>query len=217
MISRNSVRITPSRKVSGLRMTPTLTVSLVRLLLPGFMVPFTLGACGMQSSPPSATVPATASAQQDSTDFSSIPGQFPSPASLTANGEREAPVGGCVNLSGPAVNAVLTIVDCGSQQYTYRIVQRVNRSRECGDADHSYYRNSKESGQYTACLDLAWDKGACLNLGRPVTKVSCDDPSAREKYKPIKVVVNTTVVDACPNGGYAHPQRRFTVCTQRQP
>lgn len=176
-----------------------------------------VSSCGSPTEGPSKTVPATASSQQDSTDFSSIPGQFPSPASLTANGEREAPVGGCVNLSGPGVNAVLTLVDCGSGQYTYRIVQRVNRSRECGDADRSYYRNSKNTGQYTACLDLAWDKGACLNLGNPVTKVACDDLKAPEKYKPIKVVVNTSTVDACPNGGYAHPQRRFTVCTQRQP
>lgn len=178
---------------------------------------WTVSSCGSPAEAPSQTVPATASSQQDSTDFSKIPGQFPSPASLTANGEGEAPVGGCVNLSGPAVNAVLTLVDCGSQQYTYRIVQRVNRSRECGDADHSYYHNSKDTGQYTACLDLAWDKDLCLNLGQPVTKVACDDPKAPERYKPIKVVLNTTSVDACPNGGYAHPQRRFTVCTQRQP
>lgn len=171
--------------------------------------------CAGPSSEPS---PTTLSVEHhESTDFSDIPGQFPAPAALTTNGQGEAPVGGCVNLSGPLVNASLVVVDCGSAQHTYRIVQRVNVPSECGDIDRSVYSNSKVTGQYTACLDLAWDASACISLGTPVAKVSCSDTAAPKKIKPIKVILDTTTVDGCADGGYKHPQRRFTVCTQSLP
>lgn len=172
-----------------------------------------LGSAGCAGSDePSATTPSKA--RQESTDFSTIPGQFPAPASLTANGQAEAPVGGCVNLSGPLVNASLTVVDCGSPQHTYRIVQRVNTPNECGDVDRAVYNNSKATGQYTACLDLAWDASSCISLGQPVAKVACDDTAAQKRIKPVKVILDTTTLEGCVDGGYKHPQRRFTVCTQ---
>lgn len=174
-------------------------------------------ACGGPAESPSSTVAATASStKQELTDFTDIAGQFPSPGSLTANGQAEAPVGGCVNLGGELVNASLTVVDCGSAQNTYRVVQRVNVPQECGDTDRSYYHNSKALGQYTACLDLAWDKSSCISLGQPVTKVSCNDTAAPNRIKPLKVILGTTTLDGCTDGGYAHPQRRFTICTETQ-
>lgn len=153
----------------------------------------------------------------ESGNFSEIPGQFPTPAVLTANGQAEAPVGGCVNLSGPLVNASLKVVDCGSEQHTYRIIRRVNVPRECGDTDRSVYSNSRATGQYTACLDLAWDASSCLSLGVPVTKVACSDVSAPKKIKPLKVILDTITLEGCADGGYVHQQRRFTVCTQSLP
>lgn len=173
--------------------------------------------CGPLDSP-SQTVPATASSpvRQESVEFTNIPGQFPTPGSLTANGQAEAPVGGCVNLGGELVNASLTVVDCGSMQNTYRIIKRVNVPQECGDTDRSYYHNSKATGQYTACLDLAWDSSSCIGLGQPVTKVACTDTAVPNRVKPVKVILNTTSLDGCPDGGYKHPQRRFTVCTEDQ-
>lgn len=164
-------------------------------------------ACGQSGSAPVA----------ESTDFVSIAGQFVQPGALTSNGADAAPVGSCANLSGPAVNAVLNVVDCGSPQSTYRIVRRTNTPQECGDADRPFYHNSAATGQYTACLDLAWDSSSCLSLGQPVTKVACDDQKAPQKYKPLKVIVDTTTLDGCTAGGYPHPARRFTVCTQPQP
>ncbi|WP_419538942.1 LppU/SCO3897 family protein [Mycobacteroides abscessus] len=173
-----------------------------------------LTACEQLEKPTPAD-PASPSTRE-SMDFNNIPGQFPSPATLTTNGQAEAPVGGCVNLSGPAVNAVLTLVDCGSPQHTYRIVQRVNVPQECGDIDRSYYHNSQATGQYTACLDLAWDASACISLAQPVAKVSCTDPNAPRKIKPTKIVLDSTTLDSCPDGGYPHPVRKFTVCTETQ-
>lgn len=178
--------------------------------------------CGCDSSTgPTIPAPATASSSsqalhQESTDFSNIPGQFPMPGSLTDNGQAEAPVGGCVNVDGPLVNASLTLVDCGSAKNTYRIIKRVNVAQECGDTDRSFYHNSKATGQYTACLDLAWDSSSCIGLGQPVTKVACTDTTVPNRVKPVKVILNTTGLEGCPDGGYKHPQRRFTVCTEDQ-
>lgn len=167
------------------------------------------GSDDTSSTKPSAT-------HRESTDFANIPGQFLTPGSLTANGQTEAPVGGCVNLGGELVNSSLTIVDCGSDRNTYRIVQRVNVPKECGDTDRSFYHNSEATGQYTACLDLAWDKSSCISVGQPVTKVACADTNSPKRIKPLKLILDTTSLDGCPSGGYKHPQRRFTVCTETQ-
>ncbi len=167
------------------------------------------GSDDTSSTKPSAT-------HRESTDFANIPGQFLTPGSLTANGQTEAPVGGCVNLGGELVNSSLTIVDCGSDRNTYRIVQRVNVPKECGDTDRSFYHNSEATGQYTACLDLAWDKSSCISVGQPVTKVACADTNSPKRIKPLKLILDTTSLDGCPSGGYKHAQRRFTVCTETQ-
>ncbi|WP_420872668.1 LppU/SCO3897 family protein [Mycobacteroides salmoniphilum] len=154
---------------------------------------------------------------QTSSDFANIAGELSAPTN-TDNGRTEAPVGGCANLTGPAVNAILTLVDCGSTLNTYRIVQRVNTPEECvADSDRTYYHNSKETGQFAACLDLAWDTAACINLGEPVSKVSCGDPTAHQKVKPLRVILNTPTLHGCSSGGYPHPVRRFAICTQEQP
>lgn len=173
--------------------------------------------CGPSRSPSSTPLKSAPSAAQQSTDFSNIPGEFPIPPINTDNGQSEAPVGGCVNLIGPGINALLKLVDCGSPLNTYRIIQRVNTPQECvSDSDRTYYHNSKQTGQFTACLDLVWDGSSCISLGQPVTKVACNDPGAPKKIKPLKVVLNTINVDDCPSGGYPHPVRRFAICTEIQ-
>ncbi|WP_078282876.1 hypothetical protein, partial [Mycobacteroides franklinii] len=133
---------------------------------------------------------------------------------MTPNGQSEAPVGGCVNVSGTPTHAELTLVDCGSARNTYRIIRRVNIPRECGDADRPYYYNSKATGQFTACLDLAWDSQSCISITDPdVTRVSCNDTNAANKTKPVNVALHATTLDSCPQGGYTHPLRGFTICT----
>lgn len=181
-----------------------------------FCVP-ALAGCGAARDAPSSTGAASATAvDQELTDFTNIPGQFPTPGSLTANGQAEAPIGGCVNLGGELANSSLTVVDCGSAKNTYRVIKRVNVPQECGDTDRSFYHNSKATGQYAACLDLAWDSSSCIGFGQPVRKVACTDTTVPNRVKPVKVVLNTTTLDGCPDGGYKHPQRRFTVCTETQ-
>lgn len=191
----------------------------IKVTVLGLLATLTAVSCS-QPNTPSSIVPAIQSTKapthQESVDFANIPGQFPTPPTLTNIGQAEAPVGACVNLSGPAVKAVLTIVDCGSMQNTYRVVQRVNTPKECSDTDRPYYHNSSAAGQFTACLDLAWDSSSCISLGQPVTKVACSDTAAPNRIKPVKVLLDTTGLDGCPNGGYKHPQRRFTVCTEEQ-
>ncbi|SKZ39338.1 Putative liporotein LppU [Mycobacteroides abscessus subsp. massiliense] len=188
------------------------------ILIAACALAFTAG-CEQSASPPVSTIAATAATSPStSTDFANIPGQFPSPATLTPNGQSEAPVGGCVNVSGTPSHAELTLVDCGSAQHTYRIVRRVNTPRECGDADRPYYYNSKATGQFTACLDLAWDRQSCLSIADPdVKRVSCTDSNASNKIKPVNVLLHTTTLDNCPHGGYPHPLRGFTICTEAQP
>ncbi|AWG57203.1 hypothetical protein D2E51_04350 [Mycobacteroides abscessus] len=154
-----------------------------------------------------------------SVDFSNIHGQYPQPATLTDQGQEFAPVGGCVDLGGPQVRATISVVDCGSSRSTYRVVQRVNMPNECiGDSDRRLYQNSKAEGQWTACLDLNWDSTSCISIGAEVVKkVGCDDKGTSRKFKPVKVIHGSTALDGCRSGGYTHPIRRFTICTQPQP
>lgn len=149
-------------------------------------------------------------------NLDSVPGQFPSPSALTNDGQSIAPVRACVNVSGPNVAASLTVVDCGSREHTYTVVQRVVTPDQCGDADRPFYGTKPAGGEWTACLDLAWDNEYCINIRNPdVTKVLCDDPSAENKYRAVKVIPNSFTTRGCAENGYAHPVRRFTICTER--
>ncbi|MGC7313215.1 hypothetical protein RBA04_22350, partial [Mycobacteroides abscessus subsp. massiliense] len=52
---------------------------------------------------------------------------------------------------------------------------------------------------------------------RPVSKIACTDTTAPgDRIKPTKIILDTTTLDGCPDGGYKHAQRRFTVCTETQ-
>lgn len=149
-------------------------------------------------------------------DMENVPGRFPSPAALTDDGQSIAPVRACVSISGPNVAASLSVVDCGSKEHTYTVVQRVITPDQCGDADRPFYGTKPGTGEWTACLDLAWDSEYCINIMNPdVTKVSCDDHNAQNRYRAVKIIPNSVTTRACPDNGYAHPLRRFTVCTQR--
>lgn len=156
--------------------------------------------------------------EESNRDFDQIPGQYPTPATLTGNGANEAVVGSCATLKGRLVDATLVTVDCGSREAVYRVIQRVNVPGECvQDADRKFYRNTKSGGQWTACLDLKWDEALCVNIGdSEFSKVECGDPNSSSKFKPTKVILNTTNIHDCPDGGFQHPIRRFTVCTEPQ-
>lgn len=165
-------------------------------------------------------LPACTSANpvEGANQFSNIPGQIPQSDVVNVKGQEYAPVGSCVSLSGVGRNSNFKLVDCGSRDVNYRIVQRVNWPTECvKDADRVYYHNDKQGNEWVACMDLAWNPAYCLSIARQAAKqVQCSDTSADNRQRPIKLVTNSTTVNDCPTEGFAHPVRRFTVCTETQ-
>lgn len=151
-------------------------------------------------------------------DFANIPGQMPQSNIMNVKGQEYAPVGACVNLGGVGRNSTFNVVDCGSHEVNYRIVQRVNWPTECvQDADRVYYHNDKQGNEWVACMDLAWSPTYCLSIAKQTVKqVQCNDTTADNRQRPIRLVTNSATVDDCPTEGFAHPIRRFTVCTEAQ-
>lgn len=152
-------------------------------------------------------------------DLANIPGQYPTVPSAIPAGQDRAPVGSCVSLSGSTSKAALLMTDCGSPDTNYRVVQRVATPRECAeDVDRRYYNLDGTGVGWTACMDLAWTPDQCLSVGKMIVRrVSCSDTGAENRQKPVAVVTDTTTVSNCPSGmGFAHPVRRFTVCTETQ-
>ncbi|WP_231396077.1 hypothetical protein [Mycobacterium sp. URHD0025] len=159
------------------------------------------------SAPPTAPAPA---------DFSRIPGQFPSqPPNVP--GASIAPVGACVSFEGPSSNATLTVVDCGSPNNGYTVIQRVSTPDQCpADVAQKFYMNPDE-GQFTACLDYAWSSTDCLSIGKvSAVRAKCDDTTKPNREKPLNVILNTTTNNGCPTGGFPHAVRKFTICTETQ-
>lgn len=149
-------------------------------------------------------------------DFSQIPGQFP-PQAPNIPGASIAPVGACVSFEGPSNNSMLRVVDCGSPNNGYTVIQRVFTPEQCpSDVAQKFYMNSDE-GQFTACLDYAWNSRDCLSIGKvTAVRVDCDDTTRPNREKPLNVIPNTTTNAGCPTGGFPHVVRKFTVCTETQ-
>ncbi|WP_425315222.1 LppU/SCO3897 family protein [Tsukamurella pseudospumae] len=142
-----------------------------------------------------------------------IPSQFPSEAPVTA-GAKEAPTRGCANLSGTRSNPRLELVDCDKGRPGYRIVQRAERPNQCpSDVDDRYYY-SNSSEQWTACLDYAWAHESCLIISKDGFAEWADCRQAKQgTERPTEVLGGVTDARKCPDGGFAHAQRRFAVCT----
>lgn len=184
-------------------------VHVISVIATGFLAV----SCG-QSAHSTAPEPSSAASQQT---FDEIPGQFPAQTSGIP-GASIAPVGACVSLDGPSTAAKLKVVDCGSPSNGYKVIQRVSTPAECPtDVDHKFYMYSDE-GEFTACLDYAWSANDCLSIGEvTAVRADCDGASKSKREKPVKVILNTTTNAGCgPTGGFLHPVRRFTVCTQTQ-
>lgn len=150
-------------------------------------------------------------------DFETIPGQFP-PQASGIPGASIAPVGACVSFNGPSTNASLKVVDCGSPDNGFKVIQRVATPKECpADVAQKFYMNPDE-GQFTACLDFAWSAKDCLSIGKvTAVRAACDDSSKPNRERPLKVILNTTTNAGCgPTGGFPHAVRKFTVCTETQ-
>lgn len=150
-------------------------------------------------------------------DFENIVNQYPVPGQLETTKNTSTPVGSCVNVTGGNTDARVVVVPCGSPENNYRVIQQAAMPNECvADADRRYYHNG-DDGEWTACMDLAWTEDSCLNITREeVKRVSCDNTEFPKRQKPVKVILNSTSIDSCATRGFAHPVRRFTVCTQIQ-
>lgn len=158
------------------------------------------------------------SASPGTSNFDDIPGQIPANSTTTPAGQAAAPVGRCANITGPRADSKLEVVDCVSAGASYKIVQRVAYPTECvADVDKQYYHGGVDS-QWAACLDYLWKSDQCLSVTKDLTmRVQCNDHKAQNVQLPTKVILNTTTTANCLTGGFAHPVRRFTVCTETQP
>lgn len=126
-------------------------------------------------------------------------------------------VGSCAHLGGKPSRPDFSPVDCSDKTANYRIVQTAKTPNDCvSDADRRYYLNI-EGHEKTSCLDYNWDETSCISMTAPIPqKVTCDDKTAASREKPVKILTSTTDAHGCPSGGFAHPVRRFTVCTESQ-
>lgn len=159
---------------------------------------------GCQSAPP---------AEPPGPNYAKIPDQFPDPATTTTAGAEDAPVGSCVKITGKRTNAAMVLTKCESPDATHRIVQRVVEPKDCvRDVDRRYYRNTP-AGEWTACLDLYWANPGCLSITDEATRaVACNDTTAPRRFRATNLVLNAPNGNMCT--GYAHPIRRFTICTE---
>ncbi len=178
-----------------------------------------VGCSGQVASRPNATASKLIPDASSNQHFDAIPGQYPSAPPPVVAGQDQAPIGACVNLSGTTSKAVFRVTDCGAPDTNYRVIQRVSTPSECvGDADRRYYNLDSSGTGWTACMDLAWAQNECLIIQNiSVQKVSCADSDAQGRQKPVALLTDTTSVNGCgTGGGFAHPVRRFTVCTEMQ-
>lgn len=174
-------------------------------------------AVGCQDEGKSTTASTTTSDDPAPASFANIPGQFPTPSTTVQAGQDEAPVGSCVKITGTTWQAGIKRADCGGPEATHRIVQRVTTPDQCvTDIDRRFYQNTA-AGEWTACLDIYWTTSDCLSITDTGTRrVSCSDQSASTRVRATNLVLEATSLDECKSGGYAHPVRRFTICTETQ-
>lgn len=153
--------------------------------------------------------------ETEQTTFSPIAGQFPQD---TKTINPDFPAGTCVNLHGSRTNTQIDKAGCGSPENNFIVVQQVQKPTECvGDVDQKYYTNTAGRGEWTVCMDYYWIQGSCLSMnGFDIKRVKCDDSTKPAREKPVRLAQNSTSIADCPSGGYAHPVRRFTVCTETQ-
>lgn len=147
------------------------------------------------------------------TSFVEIPNELSSDTTVTEFGA----VGSCIALSGPNRNSIKAKeAKCGTAESNYRIVAiKLTRDQCPADSDQRYRRWNRDT-QQTLCLDFDWVANGCMSIGQETwyaKRVTCTE---RHAERPTKVLFDVNSVAACPDGGYAHPVRRFTICTQIQ-
>ncbi|AMT70530.1 LppU/SCO3897 family protein [Mycobacteroides immunogenum] len=128
-------------------------------------------------------------------------------------------VGDCIALSGPAKNDVtIQKVDCSAKDATYRIFQLTRQSHECAsDSDQEYAPKKTDEGDLFLCLDYNWSRDLCIFPGAATGRWhAVRDVCGPGGERPVKVLYGVANAQDCKAGGFAHPVRKFTVCTETQ-
>lgn len=127
-------------------------------------------------------------------------------------------IGECVTLGGTTEAAEIDNAVCGSDDSNYKVIGKASENSECpSDADQVYYETFGSIERGALCLDIDWVVGGCMSLpdgeDEPF-RVDCTDPTAESVEKAIAIIEGTTDVEECDEGGFTHPERMFTVCTE---
>lgn len=136
-------------------------------------------------------------------------------------------VGDCLQLGGPADRPEAAKAPCGSRMSNFKVVATAQGDADSGrcpaDVDSSYsMRNAFSDAGNTACLDIDWVIGGCMNVdpanNTDPVRVDCNDKTAAHRQRAIQILRNLqdpVSVDQCASGvGYAYAQRRFAVCVE---
>lgn len=112
----------------------------------------------------------------------------------------------------------LSKAECGAPDDSYIVIQQVHNKDQCvADADYKFWSTTADGHEYAVCMDYHWIRDTCLSITkRDSHRVSCNDASQPGREKPVRLVTDTTSLDRCPDGGFAHPVRKFSVCTETQ-
>lgn len=163
-------------------------------------------------APPSST--AALPSRTITGDFTHIPNEI-------LSGEP-TPLGGpgdCVTLGATQQQQVQArAVRCDGPDAAYRIIQVVRSAGDCvGDADQRYYPPAGASPEnFVLCLDYNWSAFSCIKMPEPQgwlsQRIDCDAPTSSER--PEILLLDVDSANLCPHGGWAHPVRKFTVCTR---
>ncbi|MFC9786903.1 hypothetical protein [Rhodococcus sp. NPDC127528] len=129
-----------------------------------------------------------------------------------------AEIGDCVTLGGTTAAAEISKAACGSAESNYKVVAKAKANSNCpSDADQVYYETLGSREQGALCLDIDWIVGGCMSVpagdDEPL-RVECGDPSATAVERAVQIIEDTTDIEQCSEGGFTHPERRFTVCTE---
>ncbi|WP_338887509.1 LppU family putative lipoprotein [Rhodococcus sovatensis] len=130
--------------------------------------------------------------------------------------EVDVEVGDCILASGTLDDAAALPAPCGTPASNYRVIGKAPTNAECvSDADSYYYEELAIGGEQGAlCLDVDWVIGECMDISGDIAqRVPCDGGTA-PRERATEIVLDAVDADSCPDGGYAHPERKFTVCTE---
>lgn len=126
-------------------------------------------------------------------------------------------VGDCLRFGGTPDQPEVQVVDCGSEQSSFKIVERVDNSEDCPADVDSYFSMTSGDKTTTVCMDVDWVVGECMAIDQDAdadpVRVNCYDSDVDDKQRAAEILEGVADVDQCRSGiGYAYDERNFTVC-----